>query len=215
MQLTQPEITNQVFRNVFSKDLLQTLPCGLHRATLIEANKLLPELRELYHYFPDEVLSDLMGDMESWFIDIKITMLMKGQYPCIPNWHCDNVPRNNNGELEYGNITQNSKPMYLWLSGEPLTEFLAKDYQVGSVKDHGELDKLIKGSDMLTRKLPQETWVKMWQNTPHRGTVCKENTWRVFVRLTHKSLVGEFLARQKVNPLRRHSQVYLPHDFNW
>jgi hypothetical protein len=69
-----------------SESLLQRRPCGLHRAKLTEASELIPELSDLFDSVP-------VGDPENWEIDIKLHMLTKGQFPCIPNWHCDNVPQ--------------------------------------------------------------------------------------------------------------------------
>ena len=49
--------------------------------------------------------------------------------------------------------------------------------------------------------------------TPHRGTQATENVWRVFVRLTHKSITP---VSPVTNYIRRHCQVYLdPTTFSW
>lgn len=47
-------------------------------------------------------------------IDTRVHMLMPGQYPAIPGWHCDDVPRRNS--LEGGN----GQPELLESSGEEL-----------------------------------------------------------------------------------------------
>lgn len=47
----------------------------------------MPDLHEVLNTFPDE------PTVFTW--DVKIHMLMPNQYPCIPNWHFDNVPRIN------------------------------------------------------------------------------------------------------------------------
>src|SRR5690606_10082560 len=31
-------------------------------------------------------------------IDTRVNMLMRGYYPSIPGWHCDDVPRGENGQ---------------------------------------------------------------------------------------------------------------------
>lgn len=215
MLITAPQLTDEKFKlSVTDKELMK-MPCGLHRANIAQAFELMPELHELYENLPQEVLSDLVDDPESWLIDVKIHMLMRGQFPCIPNWHCDNVPRDDDGNLQYGEITPNAKGMYLYLSGAPKTEFIGIDQKVNQVENHGQLDDLIKRNGVTTQHIPSGQWVKMWQNTPHRGVPAMKSQWRLFVRLTHKSLVGGFMARQQVNPLRRHAQVYLPYDFNW
>lgn len=214
MEFTTPVVTNEKTKVNVPKRIIQTMPCGLHRATLEQAIEYIPELESLYSSLPKEVMDDLTIDSESWVIDIKIHMLMKGMYPCIPNWHCDNVPRNDEGELQYGFVTPDSKPMYLWISAGPATLFLKNGF-TSSVQDHGELNTTIREAKFEHEEMPEQTWIKMDQLTPHRGQSAKEQTWRIFCRLTHKSLIDDFMARQKVSPLRRHSQVYLPYNFNW
>ena len=153
-----------------------------------------------------------------WEMDLKIHMLMKDQYPCIPNWHCDNVPRTEEG-TRYDLIEEDSKPMYLWLSDSPTTEFLDRDFDAKSFipPSHGELSKWIsmarEWNKVRTIKAPTKTWISMGQATPHRGTQAQKNGWRVFVRLTHKSITP---VRPVNNYIRRHCQVYLnPETFSW
>jgi hypothetical protein len=144
-------------------------------------------------------------------------MLMKGQYPCIPNWHCDNVPRNTDGKLEYGRIDFAEPAMLIWISGSPETTFLDKDIETPiPPRNHGELAEVvkhyIKRGDAKEVKLPANTWCQFRQNIPHRGNATPDYTWRVFARLTHKSIMT---ARPVISVVRRHAQVYLPHDFHW
>lgn len=185
---------------------LSVLPCGLFRCPLNEAEAVLPELAELYKSTP-------VTDPENWELDLKIHMLMKDQYPCIPNWHCDNVPREN-GKLRYDLIDPNAPDMYLWVSDSPLTEFLLHDTNIGrTLNDHSEISPLIDEYKLDTTYIPAATWVSMKQNTPHRGTVAQGHTWRIFARLTHKSIAP---ARPVDSIVRRHSQVYLDsNSFTW
>ena len=56
-----------------------------------EAIKLMPEitpiLEELF------LSGDLELEIEEYAVDVKIHMLMPKQFPCIPNWHRDFIPR--------------------------------------------------------------------------------------------------------------------------
>lgn len=48
---------------------------------------------------------------------------------------------------------------------------------------------------------------------PHRGMKSEKNQWRIFARLTHKSILP---TRQQTSILRKHSQVYLDaSEFSW
>lgn len=192
----------------YAPELLQTLPCGLHRAPLDKAMELMPAFWELYESCPVP-----REEWDQWEIDLKIHMLMPLQYPCIPNWHCDNVPRKD-GVLDYSKIDQETPPMYLWISSGPNTEFLKKPGTTKrDIKSHEQLAALIRRCALKTEELPSQQWVAMKQNTPHRGTLSEAHSWRVFVRLTHKSIASD---RPVIDHIRRHCQVYLDaRTFAW
>lgn len=160
--------------------------CGLRRATYDQVLNHMPDLSEIIDAFPE--------DPKDFFWDVKVHMLMPGQFPCIPGWHQDNVPRDKNGKKDYDLIDE-SKPIYIWVSGDPLTEFI--DEQGGIYK------------------ISKQTWFKFSQKDRHRGVVSDEFTWRGFIRATHKDLEAK-VPDKNHNPLRRHSQVYLDsEEFNW
>tara|TARA_R110000851_G_scaffold145703_1_gene285284 strand:- start:101 stop:763 length:663 start_codon:yes stop_codon:yes gene_type:complete len=190
--------------------------CGLFRCPLEESYKLLPDLTDLFNDANDMLLNE-GHNPDEWEMDLKIHMLMKDNFPCIPNIHSDNVPRVE-GKTRYDLIEKNTPPMYLWLSSNPTTEFLANSWNTkGFIPEtHGELaeyvrDQFSKGLGM--KPAPAQTWISFDQQTPHRGTQAQENTWRVFVRLTHNSITP---VRPVDNYIRRHCQVYLnPETFSW
>ena len=195
--------------------------CGLFRASIREAYELMPELSEVFQSFEDiSVVSPYNYD-----IDVKIHMLMPGQYPCIPNWHCDNVPRNEMKALEYSKVNVDPlDDMFIWISNGPHTEFLAEDIPVKNMelpKDHGDLSKYMselkgieKGSDkQIFRSLPEQQWARFNQLAPHRGVASTHHQWRIFVRATPSHIYPQ---RSIVSKVRRHSQVYLnAEEFTW
>ena len=144
--------------------------CGVHQAPSTVLLELMPDLREVIASFPDQ------ADQFTW--DVKVHMLMPRQYPCVPNWHTDNVPRVNG--VQRFDCIRADLPMYLWLSGPPLTQF-----------KYGYVQALC--------------WHRFTQLDEHRGTPSGDFCWRGFIRATHKGIqspkAGDFL--------RRHSQVYL------
>lgn len=157
--------------------------CGVHQASYQQMVKHMPDLIELLKTFPE--------DLEDFIWDVKVHMLMPSQYPCIPNWHYDNVPRVNNKQ-DFEKVKPD-KPMYLWLSGAPLTEFR-------------------KGGESWFIK-PKE-WVRFTQTDEHRGTMSEDFTWRGFIRATHKDISP--MNRKGSDPTRRHCQVYLDvNNFSW
>lgn len=188
----------------FPQSVIELLGCGLFRCPLPKAYELMPELSALYDSAP-------VKNPEEWELDLKIHMLMKDQYPCIPNWHCDNVPRDGAG-VRYDKIDRTAPDMLLWVSHGPLTEFLQNPLHVDSVPTgHLELANAIKGAP--TQSIEPEAWTAMDQRTPHRGTLAAEDGWRIFARLTHKSITP---VRPVLSHIRRHCQVYLDAtSFEW
>lgn len=158
--------------------------CGVHQASFAQLCELMPDLIGMIaSTFPDE------PSLYTW--DVKVHMLMPGQYPCIPNWHFDNIPRVNN-EQDFS-LIQKDKPMFLWISGQPLTEF----------RKNGE-SWFIKACE----------WYKFTQCDEHRGSISNDFQWRGFIRATHRDILPA--NKSGLNPLRRHSQVYLDaSNFSW
>lgn len=155
--------------------------CGVHRASWKQFKSSMSQVaNEVIKDFPENVLDF------TW--DVKVHMLMPNQFPCIPNWHFDNIPRVNNAQ-DWDQV-KTHLPMYLWISGEPLTEFR-------------------KGGKISAGK-----WHRFTQRDEHRGTMAEDFTWRGFIRATHKEILPA--NPRGHNPLRRHSQVYLDSgNFSW
>src|SRR5690348_6608041 len=113
----------------------------------------MPDLRPLLDTFPDEP--------EKFTWDVKVHMLMPLQFPCIPNWHRDFVPRIDG--IQRFELCRPELPMYCWVSGPPLTQF-----------KHGFLQ-------------PQK-WHRFTQMDEHRGVPAAEFCWRGFVRAVHREI---------------------------
>lgn len=128
--------------------------CGLIRSSYEDFLLYMPDLKSILETFPE--------DPRDFTWDVKVHMLMPGQFPCIPNWHYDNIPRVN-GNQDFSLVKPNL-PMYLWLSSAPLTEF-----------ENGFIEPM--------------KWFKFTQNDLHRGTASEEFTWRCFIRATHKDIL--------------------------
>lgn len=157
--------------------------CGVHRASFKQVVESMPDLQPLLLTFPE--------NPEDFVWDVKVHMLMPNQFPCIPNWHFDNVPRVNN--VQDFNKVRPDLPMYLWISNAPLTQFR-------------------KGGEEILIK--PKTWERFTQEDEHRGTMSEKFQWRGFIRATHKDIMAANEAGYDV--IRRHSQVYLDSsNFAW
>lgn len=144
--------------------------CGIHQGTIDIVKNWMPDVYPIFSDFPD--------DINNFTIDIKVHMLMPMQYPCIPNWHTDNVPRING--IQRFDLVKPELPMYIWISGAPLTQF-----------KHGFL--------------APKRWHRFNQLDEHRGTMASDFGWRGFIRCTHKDIQPPKTS----DWIRRHCQVYL------
>jgi hypothetical protein len=155
--------------------------CGMHQAPIVAVYRDMSEVGDLI----DETFPKTENVMDfSW--DIKVHMLMPRQYPCIPGWHVDNVPRDEDGRQMFDKVRLDL-PMYMWISGGPLTQF-----RTGYIKP--------------------EKWVKFTQACEHRGQAASEFTWRGFIRATHKDI----LPVKQGPWVRRHCTVYVDEvDYQW
>ena len=155
--------------------------CGVHQAPVDVVLELMPDIREVIETFPD------VAENFTW--DVKVHMLMPRQYPCIPNWHVDNIPRPTG--IQRFDMAKPELPMYLWISGAPLTQF-----RNGYV-------------------LPK-VWHRFNQQDEHRGTAAGEFGWRGFIRATHMDIQLPKHVKDISEHQRRHCQVYLDAEtYEW
>lgn len=158
--------------------------CGVIEATVTELRNLMPDLNPVIDTFPD--------DPSNFHWDVRVSMLMPGQYAAIPNWHFDHIPRKGgdrtNPERDWKAVKAHL-PMYMWVSGPPYTEFKDK------------------------REVNAETWIRFNQMDSHRAVAATEHCWRGFIRAVHHGIA---IRRPETPVLRRHSQVYLDaSQFSW
>ncbi len=128
--------------------------CGVHQAPYEKVIELMPEVKEILDTFPDDV------SKFTW--DIKVHMLMPRQFPCMPGWHTDFVPRING--IQRFELCRLDLPMYCWVSGPPLTEFKHGFLQVGK-------------------------WHRFNQADEHRGCMSDTFQWRAFIRGIHTEIL--------------------------
>lgn len=162
---------------------------GVMLCSFEETVKLMPEVEPILQELLDS--GELEFSPGDYVVDVKVHMLMPNQYPCIPNWHYDFVPRNEKLERNFKACT--GEKMYMWISGAPLTEY--------------------KKDNQSYFKEPQQ-WHSFTQYDIHRGTMSDIHTWRCFIRVIPKKFIHNHTTN--VGTLRKHSQVYLnAENFTW
>ena len=151
--------------------------CGVMSASFDQTIELMPDLMGVMYTFPD--------DPQQFSFDVKVHKLMPLQYPCIPNWHTDNVPRING--IQRFDLCDPELPMYLWVSNAPLPQF-----------KHGYLEP--------------KKWHRFNQLDEHRGLPASDNIWRGFIRATH---VGLKPVRQTGNLRRHCQVYLDANSYQW
>ena len=161
---------------------------GIMLCTFEQTREFMPEAMPML----EELIPHLEHDADEYVVDVKVHMLMPGEYPCIPNWHRDFVPRDKDRKKIPSQITGDK--MYLWVSGAPYTEFKKDPVRV----ETGEF-----------------TWTEFTQLDLHRGVKSEIHTWRCFIRVIPKKFIHP--GTLNVGTIRRHTQVYIeePDRFRW
>lgn len=69
-----------------SQEKIRGMHCGLFKTPFRMARQMMPSLNIAFDQFENDV--DRQYGIDRYCIDVKVHMLMPGQYPCIPGWHC-------------------------------------------------------------------------------------------------------------------------------
>ena len=146
-------------------------------------------------------------------IDTRVNMVMPGQYPSIPGWHCDDVPRkDNNSQPDFSLCSKNTQHFMVLVSDKAQyisgTEFATKDWELDIDQNNvwNSLDRGMK--DYIncnpggTRFVHDGELIQFNQLAVHRASPAKRNGWRLFFR-------ASITYRQPKNEIRNQVQVYV------
>lgn len=140
-------------------------------------------------------------------VDSRITQTMKGMYPSIPGWHCDNVPRNkdyNQPNLDAVDDRVQHFMCYLSSSAEHSdTEFAVGEYSIDINKSDvwGSLDRALVKDPPMYHFCKEGEIVRFNQESIHRASPTLNPGWRLWLRLC-------FVNRPIRNVIRKQVQVY-------
>lgn len=194
-----------------TQEQIRTMPM-LYRADVAFALKKAPLLWDFISHLPVNPFS-----FKYQSLDVKVTMLKKGWYPCIPGWHCDDFYRPTGGQPDLANLwpAHNSRHFMVLYGDASLTEFLDFPLQMPEPKGSGPVYGFY---NTLINDLPKDVYsghaatayseglYEFDSMTFHRGMPATKDGWRAFVRLT----LGN--ERPPKNEVRSQVQVYVPHD---
>lgn len=149
-------------------------------------------------------------------LDVKVTMLKKGWYPCIPGWHCDDFyrPPVYGGQPDIVYLSEhNSKHFMVVFGDSSLTEFAASsscatlaDVAPQGQTYYGYANANLETFGILRTHIRPNRLYGFDSMTFHRGMPATRDGWRAFVRLT----LGN--ERPPKNEIRSQVQVYVPSE---
>lgn len=172
------------------------------------------------------VLDQIQGEIESSFtpthpyvvIDTKVMLLMKGQYPAIPGWHCDKNPRSTN--TNQPDPSKASKDGKCWTvtfssheNGVSNTEFLVSHVTLhyDPKKVWGTINQQVEKTFYDPKafiKARDGQIIRFDERTLHRATPAHNAGWRWFFRACRS-------RTPSVNKIRNQVQVYAIPDKGW
>jgi len=163
-------------------------------------------------------VEELWGDPlpDSYSLDTRSHMLMRGWYPAIPGWHHDDVDRGENGQPDYDNLPTKRRTMFCctldaWdAPTNSMTEFVREPIDVPWPLPDDEpvyryWDNHINNAEVETRRVQSGRIVRFTDSDFHRAVPAERSGWRWFARLSFDP--G---PRPDHSKIRRQVQVYLP-----
>lgn len=147
-------------------------------------------------------------------IDTKSVMLMPGQFPCIPGWHCDGVIRKDaNSQPNLATLNDDIQHFVCTLSTKIdlapmlyLTNSIEVEFDKNAVWD--SVNSYIGNNTSSQKSLNSGQILQFNRSTLHRGTAAKARGWRYFFRLS-------FYHMPAMNRIRNQVQVYLTDERGW
>lgn len=167
---------------------------------------------ELTAKFMEHLPSHWDGDR--LVVDTRAHMLKEGWYPCIPGYHIDDIPRNENGQPQVFDPEYKSEHALAVVGEVSRTVFAIGEVSL-PVPDTATLDKPLYGiwDDIIRAEIeagslrewtaPAESIVLFGWGDLHRGQAAVADGWRLFMRASRGT------GREIHNDVRFQTQVYL------
>jgi hypothetical protein len=159
-----------------------------------------------------------LGPCDKYTINTRVTNCFRGQYPSIPGWHCDLVPRGEKySQPELDKIdpkVRHAICLVATTEGHSNTEFLDESLKIPYDEKNvwGSIDKYLTLRDntlnVKTFQITEGDIIQFTQQDLHRATVVKNPGWRLFFRISNANV-------KPANEIRNQVQVYTPLGIGW
>jgi hypothetical protein len=143
--------------------------------------------------------------LENPIIDVRVHHLQKGQYPAIPGYHLDWIPRRNKGQNPDLTAIPDATHYMLIVGIDSLTEFVAETvtFDLPDENPFAYVTDQVKQGAIRRRHALSGSIVKFTSHDWHTATRAEGPEWRLLIRASD-------VARRPVNEIRKFSQVYIP-----
>lgn len=151
-------------------------------------------------------------------IDSRSHMLMRGWYPCIPGWHCDDFWRPD-GQPDLENLRPIKHYAVVLGAEVSATQFVDQPIELPSPTElyevfdsdkplYGYYNQMIDEGNPATKKVQSGQVIKFSGLDFHCGLPAEREGWRSFTRITVSD------HREPKNEIRTQTQVYLTRPFD-
>lgn len=152
----------------------------------IHTRNILHQLEEKFHFSIDRCMREGMKPV----VDVRIHRLFAEQYPAIPGWHCDHVPRGGySGQPNFSLCAMHAFNVALIISDHPQgvsnTEFVMQPVRISlEDQDHvyRELHREVQRIKPLVAPVPDGKFVWFSQRSIHRAAPAARRGVRLFFR---------------------------------
>lgn len=174
-------------------------------------------LEEVMHRIPNEEIVKWSNRGYHPVIDTKSVLLQKGQYPCIPGWHCDGVIRKSRGEQPDLSTLKERVPHYTCVlsseqdTGTELLNIPVTMDEPDSNNVWRDVDKFVRAADIGRDdiyKAPSGAVCKFYRDSLHRCPPANTRQWRYFFRLS-------FYHMPAMNQIRKQVNIYTDVSAGW
>lgn len=160
--------------------------------------------------FVDKLPNDLMG--RDTLIDVRVHHLRPGNYPAIPGYHLDWIPRKDQGRAPDLSVIPDYQHVILIVAETCLTEYVAEEIEISNLHDGDpaqafrRANDYIKAQGIKTERVINGDMVWFTSNDWHRPVAAERSEWRLFIRASKVSHV------RASNQIRTQAQVYVPFE---
>lgn len=133
-------------------------------------------------------LMPIKGSHSRILVDVKMHDMKRGNYPCLPGWHCDGY-KDPRMSLDCAEV------FHLYVAGHCRTEFITEPLRLSlppgscSREHHRHFANQMEGKDLSFAQVPDCTVVSYGRWDFHRGVAAQVDEKRLLVRVCETDII--------------------------